>query len=1282
MTPKPKGGNGKNTKTDSDAPPSQKTSKVDASSSVSKAQDATQDLAKQGRAGSNGDSSTSPAGNTPPKSDPPADPPSRNTKDGDQDPHDQDGPGQKSEGNEKTEKGDTDPVDVVSGQVLDSAEDLALPGLLPLVLRRAYASRYDGGQLFGPGWSSTLDQRVEVSDDGIRYFGDDAQVLRYPKPTWPGQQLYPANGARWPLTWDTDGAIRIEDPQAGWTRHFTATNGQPSRVRPISAMTNRNGHRITYLHDESGVPVEVRHAGGYRVAVDTAETESGIRVEGLRLLTRDPDSPGITVLRYGYDPGGRLTEIVDSSGVPHRYEYDVASRITAWVDRSGGRYCYEYDDAGRAIRGTGPDGFLSTSLHYDTERRVTTVTNSLGHATEYHYDAHQHVVKTVDPLGHITSSEQDRFGRVHTRTDALGNTTRYEFDEHDNVVRIVLSDGAVATTDYNDRRQPVRVVGPDGAEWRYAYDERGNITSTTDPTGATTTYAYDRRGMLAGFTDALGNATRVQSDALGLVERMDDPAGGFLRYERDVFGRITEAVDATGSVTRYGWTIEGLPTWREAPDGARERWSYDAAGNAIAYQSLAGYWTTFTYTHFHLPTSRTGRDGRRYEFAYDDELRLVSVTNPQGLQWRYEYDAADRLTAETDFNGRRVSYRPDATGNLVERVNGAGQRVQYQRDVFGRVIERSVDGQITTLAYDRAGRLVHAAGPEAQVDLVRDPVGRTITDSIDGHAVISEFDAAGRRTARTTPSGLVSRWDYDGAGQPVSLSNHAGSLRFAYDAAGREITRFLGQAAVLSQSWDVAGRLASQTITAAARPPSPLVTTREGSHVIQRRAYEYRSDGNPLRIDDQLRGERTYSLDRAGHVTVVQASDWREQYAYDAAGNPTSSNITGSLSNDEIDGEREFTGTLVRRAGRTVYEHDGQGRVVRQTRRTLSGQEKTWRYVWNADDRLTDVTTPDGTKWHYCYDPLGRRIAKQRLGEDGTPVEETRFFWDGTSLAEQATKSPDAPGATKTRTWDYEPGTFRPAAQTDQFRPNDQAAFDAAFYAIVTDLVGTPSEVIDQDGQIAANPTTDLWGRSVQADDASVDCPLRFPGQYYDAETGWHYNFTRFYDSSTATYASPDPLGLDAGPNQHGYVENPLSWADPLGLTKSDAEMLADARAIHEAVKVGQTEVGGRIAYNGMTVATGEFDGRYVYTVNRNGTSPAVRETADNLGYERVNGKKYTGPNQTDAEQIMLNAHDKGDLTLNNGTSGRIASSRPACGPARQDCRGRIAGYPNITLID
>ncbi len=223
------------------------------------------------------------------------------------------------------------------------------------------------------------------------------------------------------------------------------------------------------------------------------------------------------------------------------------------------------------------------------------------------------------------------------------------------------------------------------------------------------------------------------------------------------------------------------------------------------------------------------------------------------------------------------------------------------------------------------------------------------------------------------------------------------------------------------------------------------------------------------------------------------------------------------------------------------------------------------------------MTTPDGQRWRYRYDPFGRRIAKQRLASDGTGddrgvVEQVDFAWDGVVLAEQSHVSGDDP-APRVTTWNWEPGGFRPLTQSER-RPSDTAAggktgdddtaadhdsaeqewFDARFHAIVTDLVGTPTELVDPDGELAWHAQTTLWGAGPPSSSAGggVDCPLRFPGQYHDPETGAHYNYHRYYDPETARYDSTDPLGLTPAPNPHTYVHNPLGWFDPLGLAPYD----------------------------------------------------------------------------------------------------------------------------------
>jgi RHS repeat-associated protein len=173
-------------------------------------------------------------------------------------------------------------------------------------------------------------------------------------------------------------------------------------------------------------------------------------------------------------------------------------------------------------------------------------------------------------------------------------------------------------------------------------------------------------------------------------------------------------------------------------------------------------------------------------------------------------------------------------------------------------------------------------------------------------------------------------------------------------------------------------------------------------------------------------------------------------------------------------------------------------------------------------------------------------------------VEHVEFIWDGAVLAEQACSvwSGGGPSASpqpdvRVTAWEYGPDSFSPVSQVERtpLRGAPQQWIDHQFYAIVTDLIGASTEIIDATGRLVWQSRQSLWGSEFGPSDAQAQPLLRFPGQYRDAETGLNYNYYRYYEPETGRYQSSDPIGLAGGKNQHAYTSNPLNWLDPLGLS-------------------------------------------------------------------------------------------------------------------------------------
>ena len=99
-----------------------------------------------------------------------------------------------------------------------------------------------------------------------------------------------------------------------------------------------------------------------------------------------------------------------------------------------------------------------------------------------------------------------------------------------------------------------------------------------------------------------------------------------------------------------------------------------------------------------------------------------------------------------------------------------------------------------------------------------------------------------------------------------------------------------------------------------------------------------------------------------------------------------------------------------------------------------------------------------------------------------------------------------------------------------------------------TDHLGTPYMATNKQGEKTWRAYSQAFGEAIIDKESTTTVNLRFPGQYYDEETGTHYNFQRDYSPYTGRYLQADPIGLEGGLNLYGYVGgNPVSEADSTG---------------------------------------------------------------------------------------------------------------------------------------
>jgi RHS repeat-associated protein len=199
------------------------------------------------------------------------------------------------------------------------------------------------------------------------------------------------------------------------------------------------------------------------------------------------------------------------------------------------------------------------------------------------------------------------------------------------------------------------------------------------------------------------------------------------------------------------------------------------------------------------------------------------------------------------------------------------------------------------------------------------------------------------------------------------------------------------------------------------------------------------------------------------------------------------------------------------------YGYDANGNIT---------TENTWTYIYDLSNQLIRVLNNTNQVAEYTYNGAGQRIKKV------TQTETRIFHYDlrGHLIAE--TNQSGQMLAEYVYLGDQLLAVIKPG--------------ELAYY-FHNDHLGTPQVLTNDSQAISWKAVYTPFGEAVPSI-ATVENPFRFPGQYYDQETGLHYNYFRYYNPQTGRYITPDPIGLEGGINLFSYVEgNPLKFIDPYG---------------------------------------------------------------------------------------------------------------------------------------
>lgn len=1060
---------------------------------------------------------------------------------------------------------DAEPVNSITGEVVVQQNDFTVEGRLPLIWDRYYSGQQFYHGAIGEIWLSPADSYLSL----VVHEGLLGAIIQFPDHKTAVEVLPAFEG--WEhrsYDWQQGHAIyRIKNTLILRTRtnieyHYALPQCWQQKIEQLKENKEIKLH-FSHMQDLNGNGWRFERDGTNRlsrIVEFTHQGETGRFIicshhgEYLANLTLYPDSKareGCLLVGYRQNEQGDLVSVIDTLNQPYCFEYRDDHQIIRHNDRNGLSFYYDYkkhgDGISRVFRAWGDHGLFDYRFAYYPERQETLITDSLGNTTTLQYDERQYPIVRIDPLGGVKSYQYDAQDRGCSEIDPAGNKTEWHYDERANIVKYVYPDNSSTNITYNKLNCATIISDRDDKSWLQEWNDKGQLIYQKTPLGRQNYFRYDDLGQLTQVIYG-EQKNELAYDNFGFLTQLTDNLGRSTYFENNWRGHCISKTLANGDTTHYYYDDKQRLTACQLADKQFIRCRYDHEDNLIEYKDQAEKVTQFAYFGQGRLAQQVSPDGSSIDYHYDTEENLIGVTNQRGETWYLKRDAVGQLIEEIDYWGKSRHYQYNDAGYLTESRNPLGQIFTIECNKLGQIIRKVPTGlpeSSEEFSYNKRGQLTLAKNKCSEVIRKYNAEGMLTEEHQKQHKatgkLIYQYNDLGQLEMQCT-----SFYCHQQKEEQAFVQQQ----RFVYNELGQLISQQIDEHEPILFEFDDIGRLKCQKQTAEMHLHFEYTKTgqlkqqhlKNGNERSDKIEYHYDEVGNLVMRYDSLLGKDTYHYDVLGQIiSHTNPLGEIQHYVYDACGNRFVTEIRADGGRDLIFNQN------------TRYRLNEAGQIITKTK-----GDKQQHFIWDENECLSETHIKEG-KTVYEYDALRRRINKTHYNASGKKKQTTYFIWDGDVLASEITQYSFTKEEEKldARFFIYYLNTFEPLILQCKRQGIGSLAppEETGYYFYQNDPNGMPLRLRDEESNIVWFAQYDIFAKTINLKAIQITQPLRLQGQYFDDESGLHYNRHRYYDPETGIFISQDPIGLVGGLNVYQYAPNTLGWIDPLGLSCDDVEI-------------------------------------------------------------------------------------------------------------------------------